>query len=65
MTSLLALQLLTIEVPPLSTPSPNWQSRTVSSLAAAEKLLDWAETHGFKERQLVINSPTEFVVMWR
>jgi hypothetical protein len=65
MTAFLTLPLLTTEVPPLSTASPIWQSRTLNIIAAAEELLDWAEAHGFKERQLVINSPTEFVVKWR
>ena len=45
---------------------PNvWRSATVSELSVAEELLDWAETEGYRQRELVVLGNSTFLVRWR
>lgn len=42
-----------------------WAMTTVASLTDAEGMLDWAEVHGFAERELVVLGNSSFAVRWR
>src|SRR5262245_61375348 len=51
------------EFTPLADPN-EWQSATVSDLAEAEELLDWAEAQGYEERELILLADATFLVRW-
>ncbi len=63
--TIIVMLLLFIALLSIPSHSNNWQSSTVNNTDSAEELLDWADDHGFLERQLEILSPSEFVVKWR
>ena len=47
-------------------PDPRvWRAAAVSSLSAAEELLDRAEADGYDERELAMLGASAFVVRWR
>lgn len=43
----------------------DWGMATLTTLAEAEDVLDWAENHGFAERELVVLGNSSFAVRWR
>lgn len=42
-----------------------WGTATMASLTDAEDCLDWAEAHGFAERELLVLGNSSFAVRWR
>ncbi|MBX9624836.1 MAG: hypothetical protein K2X82_13610 [Gemmataceae bacterium] len=42
-----------------------WAMTTLTNLSEAEEALDWAEVHGFAERELVVLGNSSFAVRWR
>lgn len=43
----------------------DWAMATLTDLSEAEDVLDWAENHGFAERELVVLGNSSFAVRWR
>ncbi len=46
-------------------PSPQWHTKTVAHLRAAEDWLDWLEARGIRDRELVILENDKFAIRWR
>lgn len=55
----------TPEAAPRPTAVDGWQTVTVEDLTLARDLLDWLETAGYAERELVVVDNSTFVVRWR
>lgn len=50
---------------PATTKSPGWNERIVSTLTAAQDLLDTLEAQGVTEREFEVLAKAGFVVRWR
>lgn len=46
-------------------PQADWGMATMASMTEAEECLDWAEAHGFAERELLILGNSSFAVRYR
>ena len=46
-------------------PKADWGMASMANLSEAEECLDWAEAHGFAERELLVLGNSSFTVRWR